>query len=426
MTGFVEHVNSLVDADTSRLIEMFKDIHRNPELGFSEVRTSRVVSQALTDLGFRVTTGIGGTGVAAILENGPGQTVMYRADMDALAVEEATGLDYASTVRVRRDDGVEVPTAHVCGHDAHVTWLLGMAKVLVQTADAWSGTAVLIGQPAEEPITGAQTMIDDGLYDVIAKPDHFVALHTAPIPVGTVLASGQYTMAGTDQLDIVFNGVGGHGSMPQLAKDPVVMAAFAIAQFQTIVSRTVAPLEPAVLTVGSVQAGLDNNVIPDRALLKANLRWFDPQVRQQLLDGIRAVADGIARSNGMPDEHLPTITMNGGSTPLINDAGLSERIAAALCRVLGDENVIIESPPMLGSEDCHLLKGPHDDVPLAFLLVGVADRGVYDDAVAAGKLFPYSPHNPEYVVELDAIGIGTKIASCAMLELLADERTVQE
>lgn len=418
MTELVEYVNSLVDADTSRLVEIFKDIHRNPELGFFEVRTSRIVSQALTDLGFRVTTGIGGTGVAATLENGPGPTVMYRADMDALAVEEATGVDYASTVRFRRDDGVEVPVAHACGHDAHVTWLLGMAKVLVQTTDAWSGTAVLIGQPAEESIVGARTMVDDGLYDIIAKPDQFVALHTAPIPVGVVLASGDYTMAGTDQLDIVFNGVGGHGSMPQLAKDPVVMAAFAIAQFQTIVSRSVAPLEPAVLTVGSVQSGSDNNVIPDRALLKANLRWFDPQVRHQLLSGIRAVADGIARSHGIPDERLPTITMKGGSTPLVNDPTLAQRVATALGGVLGDENIVTESPPMLGSEDCHLLKGPHGDVPLAFLLVGVADRDAYDDAVAAGRQFPYSPHNPEYLVELESIGIGTKIASCAMLELL--------
>ncbi|OHU97491.1 amidohydrolase [Mycobacterium talmoniae] len=413
-----DRVDSLVDADTPRLTEVFKDIHRNPELGFTEVRTARIAAQALTDLGFTVTTGIGGTGVAAILENGPGATVMYRADMDALAVAEATGLDYASTKRVTRDDGTETPTAHVCGHDAHTTWMLGMAKVLAQTTDAWSGTAVLIGQPAEELIAGARAMVDDGLYDFIPKPDHFLAMHTAPVPVGMLAAVGGERMAGTDQLDIVFRGVGGHGSMPHLAKDPVLMAALAVVEFQSIVSRTIAPNDTAVLTVGAIQAGASYNVIPDRALLKVNLRWFQPHVREQLLTGIKTISEGIARSYGMPEDRLPVITMRGGSTPLVNDAGLTDRVAAALGGVLGTDNVVTQLPPLGGSEDCHLLKGPHTDVPLAYLFVGVADPEVYAQAAAAGKLFPYAPHSPDYVVDLAAIPFGTKVASHAMLELL--------
>ena len=412
----MSHIDALVDADTPRLIEVFKDIHRNPELGFTEVRTARIVAETLTDLGYTVTRGIGGTGVAAVLENGAGPTVMYRADMDALPVREATGVNYASTVRVKRD-GVEVPVAHVCGHDAHVTWLLGMAKVLAHTH--WSGTAVLIAQPAEEPIAGAQAMVDDGLYDVIPTPDAFLALHTAPIPVGMVSAAGSFTMAGTDQLDVLFHGVGGHGSMPQLAKDPVLMAALAVVQYQAIVSRTIDPQQAAVLTVGALQAGADNNVIPDRALLKANLRWFDPQIREQLLDGIRAVSEGIARAYGMPDDRLPAITMKGGSTPLVNDDPLCRRVAAALGEALGPDNVITDFPRVLGSVDCHLLKGPHDDVPLAYLSVGVADPAVCAAAAADGKLFPYAPHNPEYLVDLAAIGVGTKIAGHAMRALLA-------
>ncbi len=416
----IDRVEALVDADTDRLVEVFKDLHRNPELGFREVRTARIVEQTLTDLGFRVTTGIGGTGVAAMLENGPGPIVMYRADMDALAVEEATGLDYASTARAKRDDGTVAPLAHVCGHDAHVTWMLGMAKVLATTTDGWSGTAVLIGQPAEELIAGAQAMVDDALYDIIPRADYFIGLHTAPGPVGTVLAAGDYTMAGTDQLDILFRGVGGHGSMPHMTKDPVVMAAFAVAEFQTIVSRTVAPQETAVLTVGAVQAGSDNNVIPNQALIKANLRWFDLQVREQLLAGIRSVSAGIARTYGMPDDQLPVITMKGGSTPLVNDDALCTRIATALGEVIGDDHVVTQFPPVLGSEDCHLLKGPHDDVPLAYLMVGVADPSTYADALAEGKPFPYSHHSPDYVVDLAAIGVGAKVASHAMLELLAD------
>ncbi|HET9875184.1 MAG TPA: amidohydrolase [Mycobacterium sp.] len=410
-------VDSLVDTDTPRLVELFKDLHRHPELGFTEVRTARIVAQALTDLRFTVTTGIGGTGVVATLDNGPGPIVMYRADMDALPVAEATGLDYASTVRVKRDDGSESPVAHVCGHDAHVVWMLGMAKVLAETTDAWSGTAVLIGQPAEELIAGAQAMVDDGLYDVAPKPDTFLAMHTAPVPVGMLSAAGGERMAGTDQLDIVFHGVGGHGSMPQLARDPVLMAALAVVEFQSIISRAIAPHETAVLTVGAVQAGSSYNVIPDQARLLVNLRWFNSYVREQLITGIRAVCDGIARSYGMPDDRLPVITMRGGSTPLVNDAGLTGRLASALSELIGTGNVVTQLPAVTGSEDCHLLKGPHRDVPLAYLMVGVADPQVYADGAAAGKLFPYAPHSPDYVVDLAAIPFGVRVAGHAMLDL---------
>jgi len=414
----VERVKTLVDDDAAHLVEVFKDIHRNPELGFMETRTAEIVAKALTDLGFEVTTGIGGTGVAAILRNGLGQTVMYRADMDALCVEEATELEYASTVRVGRDDGGESPVAHVCGHDAHVTWMLGMAKVLSQATDAWSGTSVLIGQPAEELIAGAQAMVDDGLYNVVPKPDYFVAMHTAPVPVGMVAASGGTLLSGTDQIDIVFKGVGGHGSMPQLTKDPVLMAALAIVQFQTIVSRTIAPQETAVLTVGSVQAGSVNNVIPDHALLKVNLRWLSPHVRDQLIAGLRAVSNGIARTYGMPEEQLPVITMGGGSTPLVNDERLTARLAGALGKVIDSGNVVTQLSAVTASEDCHLLKGPHTDVPLSYLFVGVADPQVWAEAFRTGRLFPYSPHSPDYVVDLAAIPFGAKVASHVMLELL--------
>lgn len=409
MTERLDAVDRIIADATPRLIEVFKDLHRNPELSFAEVRTARIIAQSLTDLGFTVTTGIGRTGVVATLDNGPGPVVMYRADMDALGMQEATGLDWAS-----HDPAV----GHMCGHDAHVTWMLGMARVLAQTTDTWSGTAVLIGQPAEELISGAAAMIDDGLYDVAPKPEAFIAMHTTPVPVGVVAAVDGERMAGTDQLDIVFHGVGGHGSMPQLAKDPVLMAAQAVVGFQSIVSRTVAPYETAVLTVSSIQAGSAYNVIPDRARLMVNLRWFNPHVREQLLTGIRAISTSIARSWDMPDDLLPTITMAGGSTPLVNDAALTARLATALGGVLGEHNVVTQLPAVTGSEDCHLLKGPHHDVPLAYLMVGVADPQVYADAAAKGQLFPYAPHSPDYLVDLAAIPFGTRIASLAMLELL--------
>lgn len=416
----IEEVNRRVDADAERLEDLFKDLHQHPELGFMETRTAGIVANELAALGFDVQTGIGETGVVAVLQNGDGPTVMYRADMDANAVEEATGLPYASKVRVKREDGTEVPVAHMCGHDAHVTWMLGMAKTMVSMKDRWSGTMVLIAQPAEEPILGAQAMVDDGLWTEyqLPDPDYFIGMHTAPGPVGAVVSSGGPKMAGTDQIDVLFKGVGGHGSMPQLTKDPVIMAAYAITQYQAIVARTIGPQQTAVLTVGSVQAGIDNNVIPSTALVKANLRWYDPKVRDQLVAGIESISNGIARTYGMPEDQLPEITMKGHSTPLVNDEPLAARMAEPLKALLGEEAVVTELPPATGSEDVHLLKGPHTDVPFNFLIVGVADPEVFAEAVASGKGLPYSAHNPNFVVDLEAIPLGTRVAAVSMLELM--------
>lgn len=411
-----------VDADTARLTAIFKDIHQNPELGFMEKRTAAIVAKELKALGFTVTTGIGGTGVVAVLKNGDGPVAMYRADMDANAVEEATGLAWASKVRVKRDDGTEVPVAHMCGHDAHVTWMLGMAKALTSLKSSWKGTVILVGQPAEEPIMGAQAMVDDGLWTKhnLPTPDYFIGMHTAPIPVGLVVSSAGPKMAGTDQLDVLFKGVGGHGSMPQLTKDPVLMVAYAVSQYQAIVSRVIDPQQTGVLTVGSIQAGIDNNVIPQTALVKANLRWFDPVVRQQMLNGIKSISEGVARTYGMPEDQLPVITMKGGSTPLVNDEGLSARLAATLKPVFGEKNVITEFPPATGSEDVHLLKGPHTDIPFNFMIVGVADPKVFAAAQKPGvaMTLPYSAHNPNFVVDLAAIPLGASIATISMLDLL--------
>lgn len=418
--AMIQTVSGLVEADTERLEAIFKDIHQNPELGFMETRTSGIIAEELKNLGFDVTTGIAKTGLVGIFRNGDGPTVMYRADMDANAVEEATGLPYASKVRVRLEDGTETPVAHMCGHDAHVTWMLGMAKAMVALQDEWSGTLVLIGQPAEEPILGAQAMVEDGLWTdyEVPEPDYFIGMHTAPGPVGAVVSSGGPKMAGTDQIDILFKGVGGHGSMPHLTKDPVLMAAMAVVQYQAIVSRTIEPQQTAVLTVGSIQAGIDNNVIPQTALVKANLRWYDPKVRERLINGIRSISEGIARTYGMPEDMMPEITMKGGSTPLVNDLELSRRLAVPLKDLLGERNVVTDFPPATGSEDVHLLKGPHVDVPFTFLVVGVADPEVFAQAVEAGRGLPYSAHNPNFVVDLEAIPVGTKVATVSMLELL--------
>lgn len=410
-----------IDADAPRLTEMFKDIHQHPELGFMETRTAALVAKELKDLGFEVKTGIGKTGVVGILRNGAGPTVMYRADMDANAVAETTGLPYASKVRVKRDDGIEVPVAHLCGHDAHVTWMLGMAKAMAGLKANWRGTLVLVAQPAEEPITGAKAMVDDGLYTKhqVPVPDYFFGMHTAPGPVGVVANVGGVRMAGTEQIDVVFKGVGGHGSMPQMAKDPVIMAAMAVVQYQVLVSRVVDPQETAVLTVGSIQAGTDNNVIPGEALVKINLRYFSPKVRDQMINGIRSINASIAKAYGMPDDMLPTFTMKGGSTPLVNDPALVARLNVPLKELLGEKNVVVDFPPATGSEDVHLLMGDKAGIPFDYLLVGIADPAVFAQARKEGKFVPYSAHNGNFKVELAAIPLGTKIATASVLDLFS-------
>jgi hippurate hydrolase len=411
---------AVIDADTVRLTTIFKDIHQHPELGFMETRTAGIVARELEALGFDVKTGIGKTGVVAVLKNGTGPTVAYRADMDANAVEEASGVPYASKVRVKREDGSETPVAHMCGHDAHVTWLLGMAKAMAGMMKDWAGTMVLIAQPAEELITGARAMVDDGLWTKhsVPKPDFFIGMHTAPGPVGMMVSSGGPKMAGADQIDILFKGVGGHGSMPQ-TKDPVLMAAYAVTEFQALVDRTIEPQQTAVLTVGSIQTGSDNNVIPSTALVKANLRWFDTNVREKMIAGIKSISDGIARTYGMPEDQMPIITIKGGSPPLVNDEALANRLATSLKAFLGEKNVVTEFPPATGSEDVHMLLGPHSDVPLNFMFVGVAAPAVFEAARKQGKTMPYSAHSPNFVVDLKAIPAGAKMAAASMLELLA-------
>lgn len=410
----------IVERETDSLVALYQDLHAHPELAFDEHRTAGVLADELERLGFTVTTGIAGTGLVGRLVNGDGPVVMYRADMDANAVAEANDLPYRSTVRAKRADGTESPVGHMCGHDAHVTWMVGLARVLTETKDEWRGTVLLVGQPAEETITGAKAMVDAGLWTDhgFEKPDHYVAIHTAPGPVGLAVAVPGTLMAGTDQIDVVIRGHGGHGSMPQMTKDPVVMAATAVVQLQSVVSRMISPQETAVLTVGSIQAGADNNVIPDSALLKVNLRWFKPEVREQLIAGLKAVCDGVARTYGMDEGALPTYTFKGGSTPLVNDDDQTRRLAAVLERVLGQGQVITEFPPVTGSEDAHLLMGDLDGVEFSYLNVGVADPVLCEQAWARGDLFPYGMHSPEFLVHLPAIAVGTKVAAAAVLELL--------
>ena len=268
-------VDEIVAADEPRLIEIFKKLHANPELSMQETKTAALVAKELKALGFEVQTGIGKTGVVGVMKNGPGPVIMFRADMDALPVKEETGLPYASNKSGKTLDGIDSGIMHACGHDAHVTWLIGTAKVMAQLKAQWSGTLIMVGQPAAEAFNGAATMVAEGLYPKVPAPSVVFASHTNPVwPAGSVGMGQGRRMAGADQLNVTIKGIGGHGSTPHASKDPIVMSAQAIMAYQTIVSRRIDQTEPVVLTVGAIQAGTVNNIIPDEAQLKLSLRWY--------------------------------------------------------------------------------------------------------------------------------------------------------
>ena len=415
---------SAIDADADRLIDIFKDLHQHPELAFMEVRTAAIVEKELAALGCDVITGIGKTGVVGIIRNGSGPVVMFRGDMDCNAVKEVTGLPYASTRTAKRKDAAgrdeEVPVMHACGHDAHVTWLLGVARAMAGARSSWKGTLVLVAQPAEELGLGAKAMVQDGMYDKgVPRPDRLVGLHSAPFPTGTVACRAGELMAGTDQLDVTFHGIGGHGSSPHLAKDPVLMACAAVVQYQFIVSRAIDPLQAAVITVGSIQAGTDNNFIPSSALLKINLRWYDESDRRRLLGGIERINQAIAAAYDLPDALRPTTVMKGGASVRANDARLVEIVAPPLRSLLGDQAVLGDLPKIMGSEDFQHLVTDRAAHPYVYMLVGTALPEHYRKAQAEGKLYPYANHNPDYRVDLDAIPLGVKIGTASVAALLA-------
>lgn len=411
-------VHQMAYADSASMVERYKDLHQNPELGFMEVRTAGIIAKELKALGYEVTTGIGKTGVVGILKNGDGPVVMYRADMDCNSVKEITGLTYASTKTMKKDDGTEVPVMHACGHDAHVTWLIEVAKIMSALKSEWKGTLVMLAQPAEEPLTGAKAMVNDKMYEKgVPVPDYLFGLHTTPIATGSIKNGYGERAAGSDQLDVTFYGVGGHGSTPELTKDPVVMACNAVMQYQTIISRGIAAQDAAVLTVGAIHAGGDNNVIPASAVVKLNLRWFTEKTRNVLLDGIKRINEAVAVANGVAKENYPSILMKGSVYPQVNDTATANKVNKALATVIAPEKIINNTPPIMGSEDFnHLVLGIGKTV-CDYVWVGTAQPDLYAKAVAEGKKAPFYNHNGNYQVDLAAIPLGAEIGVTALLEL---------
>jgi amidohydrolase len=385
------------------LMELYKDVHRHPELSMAETRTAELAAQRLKTADFdEVTTGVGNTGVVGLLRNGDGPTVMLRADMDALPVHEQTGLDYASEY-----DGV----MHACGHDMHVAWLAGAAAVLAGATETWRGTVMAVFQPAEETAAGAQAMIDDGLFDRFPKPDVILGQHVMPAPAGMIgVRSGVITSA-ADSFEIRMFGRGAHGSMPEASVDPVVMAAATVLRLQTIVSREVAAAQSAVVTVGSLQAGTKENVIPDDAVIKLNVRTFDEDVRTHVLAAIKRIVDAEAAASGAPkqSEIIPL-----DSYQLVrNDPEAAVRVRSAFTAHFGHERVV-DIPPISASEDFGSF-GSEWNVPSVFWTVGGTDPDAYREAKEAGRLAELpTNHNPRFAPVLQPTletGVETLLAA---------------
>ncbi|WP_329554114.1 amidohydrolase [Streptomyces sp. NBC_00696] len=396
------------DLPVSGLEDFYRDLHRHPELSDEEHRTAGKLVERFAEAGFDTFEGIGGTGVAGVLRNGDGPTVLLRADMDALPVPEETGLSYASSV-----DGV----MHACGHDMHVTWLAGAAGALAAGRDAWSGTLVLVGQPAEETGVGAAAMVADGLYERVPRPDVLLGQHAAPGPAGFYPHSPGLIMSATTDIDIVIHGRGGHGSRPETTVDPVVTAAYLVTRLQTVVSREIAARDSAVLTVGRIEAGTRHNIIPTTARLSLNLRTQSPDVRDRMLAAIRRIATGECLAAGCPSE--PEITFGNDFPITVNDADTDRRVAAVHTEVLG-AGTVFDPGPAMGSEDFpHLVP---DGVPYSYWFVTSTSADVWDAAPGTDLMEKFhavpSNHSPQFAPDLVTVAPGVRTLVSGALAFL--------
>ena len=413
-----EQVQSRVAQEYPSLLELYKHLHSHPELSFQEVQSAARVAEELRHAGCEVTTGVGKLGVVGVLRNGPGPTVLLRADMDALPVKEQTGLPYASTVMAKDAQGKDVPVMHACGHDIHMTWLVGAARVLSQTKDRWHGTLIFVGQPAEEAVDGALGMLKDGLYQRFPRPDFCVALHDdAELVVGTVGYTSGFAGANVDSVNITVHGVGGHGAYPHKTKDPVVLAAEIVLALQTIVSREVPPGEPVVVTVGSIHGGTRGNIVPDEVRLQLTVRSYKEEVRQQTLAAIKRIVRGQALAAGMPEDRLPEVTVSDGITPaLYNDPKLTERLLGTLQAWFGEAN-LIQKRPSLGGEDFSEFGRTEPKVPICMMNVGGVSPEAFKASQETGKPLP-SLHSPLWAPAPDpTIKNGVTVLVAWVLEL---------
>ncbi|MFI5109011.1 MAG: amidohydrolase [Terriglobales bacterium] len=383
-----------VNAIYPEIEKLYIDLHRNPELAFHEQRTAAELAERVKALGYDVTTGIGGTGIVAILKNGPGPTVMLRTELDALPIEEKTGLPFASTVKTKNAAGETVPVMHACGHDLHMSAWAGTAELMAQNRQHWHGTLMLVGQPAEEIVSGAAAMVKDGLFTRFPKPNYALSLHDEPtLPSGVIGYHAGFFRASADTLEITIFGRGGHGAAPHTTVDPIVIAARTILGLQTIVSRENNPMDPAVITVGSIHGGTVANIIPEQVTLLLTVRTFNPEARKRLLAAIEREAKGEAIAANAPKE--PLVEVKSGTDAVYNEPELTRRMVAVLRTTLGPKNVV-EMPAEMTSEDFsqYGLAG----VPAVLLHIGAVDPAKLEAARQSGVPLP-KLHSPQWAPE---------------------------
>ena len=415
-----EHdIEQAVEADYEAHLEpLFKHFHANPELSFLESNTAQRMAAELQAAGAEVTTGVGKTGVVGVMRNGEGPLILIRADMDGLPVEEKSGLAYASDATQTGLDGKTYPVMHACGHDVHITSLVGTARRLAAMKDQWSGTAMFIVQPAEEIISGAKAMLDDGLYERFGKPDYALAFHVAAgLPTGKMTASEAIQYSSSDSVDIMVPGVGAHGASPHTGRDPVYIASQIVTALQSIVSREVGPLSPAVITVGSFHAGSKHNIISDRADLQLTVRSNDTAVRNQLLESIPRIAKNVGRAHGLPEDNLPVVTHLHGTPVTYNNTDLARRLNTTFASRFGADSMVPFQQQGMGAEDFAYFVADEYGVPGYYFAVGGTPQEDIEAAENGGPPVP-SHHSPLFkVAPRESITMGTEAMIAAVLEL---------
>ena len=419
LAASADEIRGIVAKEYPSLESLYKSIHTHPELSLAEENTSRRLAEELRAAGYKVTERVGGYGVVAVLENGPGKTLLVRTDLDALPVKEETGAPYASQVKGTDSTGKIVDVMHACGHDSHIASLVGTARAMAALKDKWHGTLVLIGQPAEEVIKGARAMLNDGLFTRFPRPDWCLALHVdAELETGKVGYVSGYSMANSDSVDVLVRGVGGHGAHPEKTHDPVVVAAQIVVALQTIASRETAATDAVVVTVGSIHGGTKRNIIPNEVLLQLTVRTFKDDTRERTLKAIERIAKGTAAAAGIPKELEPVVTVSDESTPATyNTPELVDRVNGVLRQVVGPQNVV-EREPTMGAEDFGLYGRQEPRIPIYMFRLGSIPPEKIADFKRRGEPLP-GLHSSRYLPDAKpTIQTGVLAMTAAALDLL--------
>ena len=420
-TASAETVGDAIASDMPGLMDIYRDLHSHPELSFQETRSAAIMARAARDAGFEVTEKVGKTGIVAVMKNGEGPTVLIRADMDGLPVTEQTGLPFASKQRGVSTAGVESGIMHACGHDTHMTAWIETARLMAARKDEWSGTLVMVGQPAEEIGLGAVEMLNDGLYTRFPKPDYTLAFHDMPeLPSGVVGAAKGWALANVDSVDILVKGVGGHGAYPQATKDPIVLASAIVMKLQTLASREIDPQDPVVVTVGSFHAGTKHNIISDHAKLELTVRSYSDETRAKLLNGIKRIVKGEAIASGIPEDLMPEVTVEDPYTrSTYNSPEFTQEAIDYLQTKMGNQRAQI-TPSVMGGEDFgEFRRADEDNIKSVIFWVGGSPMDKIAAAKSGGAPLP-SLHSPFWAPEADkVIGAGSQALTLTALRLMA-------